>query len=69
MNETTKAMAETSMQRFAREWWQGLGLDLSGVALGDALAYNVLTVQGGIWKGWLDQQAQAAQTEQAVAHD
>ena len=61
-NTTTKAMAEASMQTFAHEWWQGLGLELSGVNLGDALEYSVLTVSGSLWKQWLDAQAAPVDT-------
>ena len=55
-----KDEAELSNHAIAREWWPGLGLELSGVQLGDDLEYDILRVAGSIWKRYLDEMAAQA---------
>ena len=58
--ETLKAMAEENLWQFAHGWYVGLGLELHGVSLGDALQYDLQRIVGNVWKQHLD--AVAAQT-------
>lgn len=51
-----KDQAEASMWQFAHEWHQGLALEHQGIALGDALTYDLLRIQGAQWKQYLDGQ-------------
>lgn len=62
--DTLKAMAEESMLSFANGWHADLGLDLHGVALGDALQYDIQRVLGNVWKRHLDEQAAAAAAQE-----
>ena len=50
----TKDEAEVSNWKIAHEWYDGLDLTFADVPLGDALAYDVLRIIGGLWKRVLD---------------
>jgi len=53
---TDKAVAEVITWRLSHSWYDGLGLEYSGVALGDCMEYNLLTVLNRLM---LQYQAQA----------
>lgn len=70
MNETAAALAapatavrdqaEASMWRWAHAWYTGLELEHQGVSLGTALAYDLLRLQGALWKEFMDGQVSHA---------
>jgi len=57
---TDKAVAEAITWRLSHSWYDGLGLEYSGVGLGDCMEYNLLTVLNRLM---LQHQAQAVKAE------
>lgn len=62
MLESDKAAAELAHWQFAHEWYKGLGLEVIGIEIGDALTYDILAMTGRAYFAVIANDQQQQQT-------